>query len=333
MDNTLLTDPLISDALSGDKRAVAVVLNLLEERGASCFERNKALLGRLGRRSKAGRHVVGVTGPPGSGKSTLISRLIGEYRARGKTVGVIAVDPSSRKSGGALLGDRARIAHDSTDKGLFIRSMAAGKHLGGLAQRTRHCLTLFEAVYDVIVLETVGVGQSETEVGQVADTVVFVAQPGSGDLLQFLKAGIMEIPHVIVINKADQKALAAKARGDLIIAKAMSQSGLAGWELKIVMTSAMEGWGQQELVDLLEGHRQYLVEEGLLEDLRNRNRIDWIGMLFKERFGEYGLEVLGGEDALRRFITTLDTHNPLESLNQLERKILSKLSAAVEAPE
>jgi len=200
--------------------------------------------------------------------------------------------------------------------------MAAGSHLGGLAWKTRNCLTVFEAVYDVIVIETVGVGQSETEVGRVADTVAFIAQPGSGDLLQFMKAGIMEIPHVIVVNKADQKALAARARSDLVIAKAYNQSTLDGWELKIVMTSAMEGWGQQELADLLEGHQRFLFEKGLLEEHRQRNRIYWISMLFKERFGEYGLEVLGGEEAVRHLIAASDTTNPLDSLQGLEKRVL-----------
>ena len=309
--------------LRGDKRAIAGILNLLEQRGPATFERNKDLIGQLGRHARPERHVVGITGPPGSGKSTLLSRLIGEYRKRGRTVGVIAVDPSSRRSGGALLGDRARIVHDSDDDGIFIRSMAAGTHLGGLAWKTRHCLTVFEAVFDITIIETVGVGQSETEIGQVADTVVFVAQPGSGDLLQFIKAGIMEIPHVIVVNKADQKALAARARSDLMVARAYSQSALGGWELNIVMTSAMEGWGQQELVDLLEGHRRFLHEEGLLEDLRRRNRLEWIHMLFKERFGEYGLEVLGGDDHLRRLIAATDTTNPLDSLAELEKRVMS----------
>ena len=251
-----------------------------------------------------------------------MSRVITEYRARGKTVGVIAVDPSSRRSGGALLGDRARISHDPDDGGLFIRSMAAGRHLGGLAWKTRHCLTVFEAVYDIVILETVGVGQSETEVGQVADTVAFIAQPGSGDVLQFIKAGIMEIPHVIVVNKADQKALAARAHSDLMIAKAFSQAALEGWELNIVKTSAMEGWGHRELVVLLQCHRVFLAECGLLEELRQRNRREWIYMLFKERFGDFGMEALGGEDKVRRFIAHSDITNPLESLEILAEKVV-----------
>lgn len=310
------------DLLRGEKREIAGTLNILEERGPSCFQRNKELIDRLSRNARSGRHVVGITGPPGVGKSTLLSRLVREYRSRGKTVGVIAVDPSSKRSGGALLGDRGRITHDPDDEGLFIRSMAAGLHLGGLASRTRHCLTVFEAVYDVIIIETVGVGQSETEIDQVADTVAFIAQPGSGDVLQFIKAGIMEIPHVIVVNKADQKVLAARAQSDLMVAGAYSQSILEGWELKIVMTSALEGWGQKELVDLLEGHLGFLMEKGILEKLRRQNRIAWVAALFKKRFGEFGLEILGGEEHVRRLIEHSDLLNPLACVDMLAEKVL-----------
>ena len=310
------------DVLRGEKRAIAGTLNLLEERGSSCFQRNKELIDKLSRNARSGRHVVGITGPPGVGKSTLVSRLVREYRSRGKTVGVIAVDASSKRSGGALLGDRARIAHDPDDEGLFIRSMATGSHLGGLAWRTRHCLTVFEAVYDIIIIETVGVGQSETEIDQVADTVAFIAQPGSGDVLQFIKAGIMEIPHVIVVNKSDQKALAARAKSDLMVAKAYSQSVLEGWELKIVMTSALEGWGQKELVDILEGHLGFLTERSMLEKLRRQNRIEWVSALFEKRFGDFGLEVLGGEENVRSLIERSDILNPLESVDMLAEKVL-----------
>jgi len=251
-----------------------------------------------------------------------VSRLVPEYRSRGKTVGVIVVDPSSKRSGGALLGDRARIAHDPDDEGLFIRSMATGSHMGGLAWKTRHCLTVFEAVYDVIIIETVGVGQSETEIDQVADTVAFIAQPGSGDVLQFIKAGIMEIPHVIVVNKSDQKMLATRAQSDLMVAKTYSQSALEGWELKIVMTSALEGWGQKELVDILEGHLGFLIERSMLEKLRRQNRIEWVSALFEKRFGDFGLEVLGGEENVRSLIERSDILNPLECLDMLAEKVL-----------
>ena len=161
---------------------------------------------------EAAAHVVGVTGPPGAGKSTLLSALVRVWRARGRTVGVLAVDPSSKRSGGALLGDRARIDADPSDRGVFIRSMAAGERLGGLAPATRAAAQALAAAFDVVVVETVGVGQSETEVAEAADTVAVVVQPGSGDVLQFLKAGIMEVPDVLVVTKSDLGTVAQRAR-------------------------------------------------------------------------------------------------------------------------
>ena len=158
---------------------------------------------------------MGVTGPPGAGKSTLLSALVSEWRAAGRTVAVLAVDPSSKRSGGSLLGDRARIDHDPKDDGILIRSTAAGGRLGGLAAATREAADALAAVFDVVVVETVGVGQSETDVEEVCDTVAVVVQPGSGDVLQFLKAGIMEVPDVLVVTKADLGDAAKRARADL----------------------------------------------------------------------------------------------------------------------
>ena len=189
-----------------DLAAAPAALNLLENRAPARRGEIAALLAevapaRLG--GEAPGHVVGVTGPPGAGKSTLLSALVRVWRARGRTVAVLAVDPSSKRSGGALLGDRARIDADPADRGLFIRSMAAGERLGGLAPATRAAAQALAAAFDVVVVETVGVGQSETEVAEAADTVAVVVQPGSGDVLQFLKAGIMEVPDVLVVTKAD----------------------------------------------------------------------------------------------------------------------------------
>src|SRR3712207_1888786 len=164
---------------------------------------------------EAPAHLIGVTGPPGAGKSTLLSALTRAWREAGRTVAVLAVDPSSRHSGGALLGDRARIEFDPADGGLFIRSMAAGGRLGGLAPATRAAAQALAAAFDVVVIETVGVGQSETDVADAADTVAVVVQPGSGDVLQFLKSGIMEIPDVLVVTKADLGTAALRARRDL----------------------------------------------------------------------------------------------------------------------
>ncbi len=201
---------------AGDLSAAPAALNLLENRnrrdeiGALLAEVAPARLG-----GEARAHVVGVTGPPGAGKSTLLSALARAWRAGGRTVAVLAVDPTSKRSGGALLGDRMRIDADPGDRGLFIRSTAAGERLGGLAPGTRTAAQALAAAFDVVVIETVGVGQSETEVAEAADTVAVVVQPGSGDVLQFLKAGIMEVPDVLVVTKADLGQVAQRARRDL----------------------------------------------------------------------------------------------------------------------
>ena len=303
----------IDDICSGNKPAVARALNLLENSRPEEFERIAALIEGLSRQARPDRHVIGITGPPGVGKSTLISRVIQEFRRRNQTVGVISVDPSSRKSGGALLGDRARISYDPADPGIFIRSMAAGRHLGGLAWRTRHCLTVFEAVFDVIIIETVGVGQSETEIAEVVDTVVFVVQPGSGDALQFMKAGIMEIPHILVINKSDQKSLALKAFNDLKAIGSFNRADEWGWKPEALMTSALEGRGQDILVSSCRSHYDHLTGHGIAE-IRKRHRIFWILLLFQERFGSFGIECLGGEEKIIQTIERYDTANPFFGL-------------------
>ena len=160
-------------------------------------------------------HLVGLTGPPGAGKSSLLSALLPLWRGSGRSVAVLAVDPSSKVSGGSLLGDRVRIQHDPRDDGVLIRSTAAGTRLGGLAEATRDAAQALCAAFDVVVVETVGVGQSETDVAELCDTVAVIVQPGSGDTLQFLKAGIMEVPDVLVVTKADLGQIATRARRDL----------------------------------------------------------------------------------------------------------------------
>jgi LAO/AO transport system kinase len=301
---------------AGNKLFVARALNLLENSRPEEFGRIKDLIEGLSRQARPDRHVIGITGPPGVGKSTLISRIIREYRQDNQTVGVISVDPSSRKSGGALLGDRARISYDPNDPGIFIRSMAAGRHLGGLAWRTRHCLTVLEAAFDVIIIETVGVGQSETEIAEVVDTVIFVVQPGSGDALQFMKAGIMEIPHILVINKSDQKSLAMKALNDLKAIGSFNRTDDSGWKPEVIMTSALEGRGQDKLVSACRTHFQHLAGQGLA-GLRRRHRISWILLLFHERFGSYGIESLGGEEKILEIIEGYDVADPFLGLERL----------------
>ena len=210
-------------------------------------------------------HVVGVTGPPGAGKSSLLSELCRAWRADGRTVAVLAVDPSSRRSGGALLGDRARIAFDPEDRGLFIRSTAAGDRLGGLAPATRAAAQALSAAFDVVVIETVGVGQSEVAIAELAQTTLVVLQPGSGDSIQVLKAGIMEIADVFVVNKADHP-MADQLRRE--IRSAMEMLQWDGWVPELVVTQALEGAGIDDLWSAIERHVAYLNETGEIEHRR-----------------------------------------------------------------
>ena len=204
-----------------DLSAAPDALNLLESTTAEDRTQAAALLAEVSPAvlgEEAQGHIIGVTGPPGAGKSTLLSALLRRWRAQDRTVAMLAVDPSSRRSGGSLLGDRARIDFDPADPGVLIRSTAAGTQLGGLASATRAAAQALAAAYDIVVIETVGVGQAETDVADVADTVVVVVQPGSGDVLQFLKSGIMEIPDVLVVTKSDLGQVAMRTRRDLTAA-------------------------------------------------------------------------------------------------------------------
>jgi LAO/AO transport system kinase len=307
--------------LNARKTAVAAALNLLESRRPENEDPSAALIEALAQHARPGRHVIGITGPPGVGKSTLISRLIREYRCAGRGVGVLTVDPSSARSGGALLGDRARIDYDPGDPGLFIRSTAAGAHLGGLAWTTRRCLSLFEAAYDRVIVETTGVGQSETEIEKVADSVVCVVQPGSGDSLQFMKAGIMEIAHILVVNKADRRNLALKTYHELQSLAGVSSRRENGWMAEPILASALEGAGQQEIVVALERHLDFL-SSGNLEDLRRMRRVQWVVHLFAERFGSYGVERLGGECGIIERLERADVSNPFRALRELAQELM-----------
>ena len=237
-------------------------------------------------------HVVGMTGPPGVGKSTLMNALIAGWRRRGRTVACIAVDPSSRRSGGALLGDRTRLSTDPEDAGIFVRSMAARDRLGGLAAMTVSAMVVMRALYDVVLIETVGVGQSETEVVGVADTVLFCVQPGSGDSLQFMKAGIAEIPHVVVVTKADMGAAARRARADVKGALSLAEEP-AGWSIPVLMVAAMEKRGLDELVAAVDAHAAYLRDGGRLAGVRRAQAGQWLVEAVRERFGREGVRRAG----------------------------------------
>jgi LAO/AO transport system kinase len=286
-----------------DLGAAPAALNLLESSTPADREQAVALLrevspATLG--SEAGGHIVGVTGPPGAGKSTLLSALLHAWRAQGKTVAMLAVDPSSRRSGGSLLGDRARIEFDPTDKGVLIRSTAAGDRLGGLASATRSAAQALAAAFDVVVIETVGVGQAETEVADVADTVAVVVQPGSGDVLQFLKSGIMETPDVLVVTKADLGQIALATRRDLSAAL----RSLGASDTKVVAVCSLPpAQGIDELVAALEAHRAGLDIPARRLHARQAGAL----IEFTEEHGERGLRALGGRRAAERLLESQDT--------------------------
>jgi len=282
----------------GDSGAAAAALNLIEDRSVGGREASRALLEEVSPRvlgGEAGGHLIGVTGPPGAGKSSLLSALVASWRDAGRSVAVLAVDPSSKRSGGSLLGDRARIEHDPGDDGVLIRSTAAGTRLGGLAAPTREAATALAPVFDVVVIETVGVGQSETDVAEVADTVAVVVQPGSGDTLQFLKAGIMEVPDVLVVTKADLGDTAVRAKRDL--ATALSALGSRGTPV-LSVSSVPPPQGIDELSAALDAHR---VTVDLPVARARARRLTALADFIAEH-GERGLRSLGGRRSATRLL-------------------------------
>jgi LAO/AO transport system kinase len=287
---------------AGDLTAAPAVLNLVENRAPERREAIAELLASVSPAALGGEapaHVVGITGPPGAGKSTLLAQLVRTWRAAGRSVAVLAVDPSSKRSGGALLGDRARIAVDPADGGAFVRSMAAGGRLGGLAPATRAAAHALAAAFDVVVIETVGVGQSETDVAEAADTVAVVVQPAAGDVLQFLKSGIMEIPDVLVVTKADLGPVALRSRRDL--SAALHSLGVG--ETKVVAVSSLAPpAGFEDLVEALDEHRARLdVPARRLAARRASALAD-----FAAEHGERGLRALGGRRAALKLLGVQD---------------------------
>jgi LAO/AO transport system kinase len=241
-------------------------------------------------------HVVGLTGSPGVGKSTATSALVKVLRAEGKRVGVLAVDPSSPFSGGALLGDRVRMGDHSLDEGVYIRSMASRGHLGGLAWTTPQALRVLDAAgFDVVLVETVGVGQSEVEVAGLADTTVVLLAPGMGDGIQAAKAGILEIGDVFVVNKADRDG-ADQTRRELRSMINLSERRDGSWRPPIVSTVARAGTGFDELAAALDGHRAWLGSSGELERRRSRRARDEIEAIALTALRQRWSDVSGSSD-------------------------------------
>ncbi len=263
--------------------------------------------------------VIGITGPPGAGKSTLINALIAEWRAAGQTVAVVAVDPSSRASGGALLGDRVRMRTDPEDSGVFVRSVAARGRLGGLADIAFPAAMLLRALYDKVIVESVGVGQSETDIATVSDTVVLCIQPASGDSLQFMKAGIAEIPDIAAVTKADMGGAATRALAGLKGALSLSHREPGAWEPECVSVSSASQESLRPLFAAFGRHEAWLREGGRLAAAREAKVLTWIETELAASFGRSGLQLV------KQGFLTLSCNRPFTSL----RRALGQLAVVV----
>jgi LAO/AO transport system kinase len=287
-------EQLVERARQGDARSVARLISLVEDESPLLREVMAALAPHTGN-----AQVIGITGSPGVGKSTSTSALVTELRRAGKRVGVLAVDPSSPFSGGALLGDRVRMQDHALDRDVYIRSMASRGHLGGLAWTTPQALRVLDAAgCDVILVETVGVGQSEVEIAGLADTTMVLLAPGMGDGIQAAKAGILEIGDLYVVNKADRDGV-EQVRRDLRSMLALAERSEGSWKQPILLTVAQKGEGVAEVVEALDQHRAWLESSGELERRRTRRARDEVEAIavtaLRKRWGDvHGRSELDG---------------------------------------
>lgn len=302
---------LVDAVLAGDRRALARVLSIVERGDAASREVGRLVFPRTG-----GATTLGITGAPGAGKSTLTSALVAHIRSFDIRPAVLAVDPSSPFSGGAILGDRVRMAEHALDSEVFIRSMATRGHLGGLTLAVPEAIRVLDAAgFDWVIVETVGVGQVEVEIARQADTTVVVVNPGWGDAVQANKAGLMEIADVFVINKADRDGV-RQSRHDL---KAMLQMGdVSDWTPPVVETVATEGRGAAELWEAIVEHQAYLGSSGELSERRRRRLGDELESVVVERLRTRAAELLGS-DGDRRLIerVQLGEIDPYDAADEL----------------
>ncbi len=281
---------LVERARSGDRAALARLLSLVERGGPSARE-----IGRLAYPLGGSAYTVGLTGSPGAGKSTLTSALIGHMRSLPLEVAVLAIDPSSPFTGGAILGDRVRMQDHATDPGVFIRSMATRGHLGGLSLATPEAIRLLDAIgRHWILVETVGVGQVEIEIAGKADTTIVVVNPGWGDSVQANKAGIMEIADLFVINKADRKGV-EETRRDIEMMLELSDLGHDAWRPPIVSTVANDGSGVPELWEKIQEHREAITSDGTLVQRRDQRMRHELSEIVATRLGQRAKELCRGE--------------------------------------
>jgi LAO/AO transport system kinase len=309
-------ESLAAGVRAGEKRALARAITLVENSDPLAYDLVRDVYPETGR-----AYAVGITGPPGVGKSTLISELVRHVRGGGSTVGVISVDPSSPFSHGALLGDRIRLADHFLDPEVFIRSMGTRGHLGGLAEATLQALLVLDAAgKELVFLETVGAGQGEVEVIGIADTVVLVLMPGSGDSIQALKAGIMEIPDVIAINKLDHPAAKTMLKE---VRSILSLDKERAWRPPIVLTEATRGENVPELWEKIEAHRAFLNGEGRLEQRRRENLAGEVFAVASARAKAHLQRAVAGDPELRRLLDEVQSRelDPLSAVREIMDKV------------
>jgi len=309
-------ETLAEGVRSGDKRALARAISLVENGDALAYDVVRDIYPRTGR-----AYAIGVTGPPGVGKSSLISALVRHVRGEERTVGVISVDPSSPFSHGALLGDRIRLADHFTDPEVFIRSMGTRGHLGGLAEATLQAFLVLDAAgKELVFVETVGAGQSEVEVIGIADTVVLVLMPGSGDSVQALKAGIMEIPDVIAINKMDHPAAKTMLNE---VRSILSLDRSRAWRPPIVLTEATRGENVELLWEKVAEHRAHLESDGRLEERRRKNLAGEVFAVASGRAKAHLERAVEGDPELRRLLDEVQRRelDPLSAVREIMEKV------------
>jgi LAO/AO transport system kinase len=309
-------ESLADGVRAGDRRALARAITLVENSDPLAYEVVRDLYPETGR-----AYAVGVTGPPGVGKSSLISALVRHVREQDRSVGVISVDPSSPFTQGALLGDRIRLADHFLDPEVFIRSMGTRGHLGGLAEATLQALLVLDAAgKELVFLETVGTGQGEVEVIGIADTVVLVLMPGSGDSIQALKAGIMEIPDVIAINKMDHPAAKTMLNE---VRSVLSLDTDRAWRPPIVLTEAVRGEHVPELWEQVEAHRAFLESDGLLEEQRRKNLAGEVFAVASARAKAHLEHAVADDPELRRLLDEVQSRklDPLTAVREIMEKV------------
>ncbi len=308
-------EELVEGVRAADRRALARAISLVEDGDPLAYPVVRELYPETGRAA-----IVGVTGPPGAGKSSLVGALVAHLRGVDRTVGVVSVDPSSPFTRGALLGDRIRLADHFLDPGVYIRSMGTRGHLGGLAEATLQAVLLLDAAQkDVVFVETVGAGQSEVEVTGIADSVLLVLMPGSGDSVQALKAGIMEIPDVIAINKMDHPG--AKT----MLNEVRSIVGLAEPERRpaIVLTEALRGENVPELWAALEAHREALASDGRLDERRRKNLAAEVFAVASSRASSHLRDAVAGDAGLQRVLARVEERelDPLSAVREILEEV------------